>query len=83
MVSYQNYYVDIQEPKKLQLQTHFLLMKMFLQTANIDNEEYKKIIQFIEKNNNKNLQFKSYRKYITETAENYSFIPADISLEKE
>ena len=46
------------------------------------NEEYKKIIQFIEKNNNKNLQFKSYRKYITETAENYSFIPADISLEK-
>ena len=43
------------------------------------NEEYKKIIQFIE-NNNKNYNLS--RKYITETAENYSFIPADISLEK-
>mgnify|MGYP001166859752 CR=1 FL=1 len=48
----------------------------------LTNKEYEKIIKFIENNNKKNLQFKSYKKYITETAENYSFIPTDVSLEK-
>ena len=45
-------------------------------------KEYNKIIRFIEKNNKKNLKFRSYKRYITETAESYSFIPGDVIIKK-
>lgn len=45
-------------------------------------KEYSRIVRFIEKNNKKNLKFSSYKRYITETAENYSFIPADVIIKQ-
>jgi len=46
----------------------------------LTEKEYKKIIEFINKKNKKELKFKTYKSYITETAENYSFIPINIKI---